>query len=347
MKNKRYPNLHRLPYSPNWIYRKYSSQKKREFLCSTGIPAKDSTAAQAYKIGVERFNKWLGTHLPSGRAILMRDIFRAVLASKEQLKGGQHGSSYRSCKNQIEKHLSPNFGHLRPEQVNARMWREYDRIERNRGRNALFNTRKYMMEALHRAEEHGALQRVPELPKLDPRPAPPKYLDEKIVKQILDHRSARFSKDLYFLLWKQGPRPTEAAQYEWEMIHWKEGKHGTIHIPARISKNNRARVVPLNSEVSKMLKKRRRKRRRGERYIFPSRYVSGTYQKNYRKGFESACQDLGIDAVPYNLRDTFITNCLKRGLSPTFIGLYTDTSATMIQYKYAVGEYEALQEVAG
>ena len=122
MKSKKYPNLHLYPKSPNWVFRKYSSAKRAEFIKSTG----ERDEARAYKRGLQLFNDWLGVYLPSGRQLLFKDVARAVLVAKESKKR----NTYRSAKNQIENHLVPAFGHLRLDQVTALRWDQYDSQER-------------------------------------------------------------------------------------------------------------------------------------------------------------------------------------------------------------------------
>lgn len=349
--SRKYHELKWRPGSPYWHFHRYSKEKMDEFRCSTGIPATEKEAAAAYKVGVEKFDQWLGTTLPGGRQLLMRDLLRAVLASKPEFdRNGEPSANFRSYKNQIENHLMPAFGHLRPDQVTSRRWEDHDKLERAKGRQALFNERKALIEAMGRAKEHGLIKEIPDFVKNDPDAEPPKYLSDKIMRKILRHPAMRFSKVLYFLLWKQGPRPTEALRYRWDMIRWDEGDHGYIHIPGSITKTRRPRSIPLNSRVSRVLKGyllQQQKKCPGSPWIFPSRYKPGERQKNYRKGWEQACEKLRIEADPYNVRDTFINNCIKRRMSLVYIARYVDNSVTQIERRYAVAIQEEMTEVAG
>lgn len=338
MKSTRYRELHRVNWTTNWVFRKYSAVKKKEFVASTGIEAKDSLAAQAYKIGAEKFSAWLADTLPSGRHILIKDIARALKVAKSQRKK----NTLRSFTNQVDNHVIPAFGHLRPEQITSLRWEQYDAEERRRGkRKKLFNTRKALREILKRAHEEGLIKTMPKLKNFDPPAAPPRYMDHKTYAKIRRELPDKI-KLLAFVMYHQGARPTEILQYRWDMIRW--GDQPRIHIPGEITKTGRARSIPLNSRVACVLA--RLARDAESDWIFPNRDVTGPLS-TYNAVWDRAMDRLGMDYDLYNLRDTFITNRLKRGISATFIGKYCDTSAEMIERKYAVPEENIMRRVAG
>lgn len=365
-------SLHRSGRSPYWQWRRYSSIKRREFQCSTGIEATDKNRSRAYTKGVELFDEWLGTHLPSGRQLLIRDIARTVLVAKESKKNGKAGRTYRDAYDQITKNILPRFGHMKPNQITSMLWDEYDAEERSPGidettgeilpgRQAIQNTRKFMIEILLKAKEAGLIKKMPVLKKNDPPPAPPKYLKKQEVMKLIRAMSepvAKRRKKLYvsarphsqmkyffYLLWKQGARPEEVLQYEWSMFHWDEGRYGTLYIPGHITKTNRARPIPVNSRVCRVFKVLHKNA--DSKWVFPSPYLKGQRQKNYNKVWESARNRTGISATPYNLRDTCITEMLMKKLSATFIAKYVDSSVYMIEKKYAVSINAVMTEIAG
>lgn len=355
--SKKYDNLYMYPDRPTWIYRKYSSEKRQEFVYSTGFKKE----SEAYSAGVDAFDKWLGVNLPAGRDILIRDIARAVLAAKESKKGGKLGDTYRSVRNQIMKHIIPAFGHLSPAQITPLRWDLYDSEERKRiyhkagkggaqvpySRTTTSHTRQVLIEILRRAHEEGLIRLIPKLKKHDQAPAPPRYIPKADVLRIIRfaRRRGRATKLLAFIMWKQGPRPAEALQYRWDMIRWEEGPNGTIHIPAPITKTGRARQIPLNPKVARIL--RWLQPRSESPYIFPSQGDPERPQGEYKTGWLSACRRAGLDYQTYNLRDTFITNCLKRGISSTFIARVVDNSPLMIDSKYAIADQEQMGKVTG
>jgi integrase len=350
--SKHYPELHKYERSPYWVFRKFSKEKRKEFVKSTGLIAIENNAAKAYKVGRKHFDEWLNTSLITSRSLTMGNLLQTILLSKKRTKNGEKGNTYRSARNQINNHLIPAFGHLRPDQITQFLWETYDGQERLKvkitkhgktiRRTKLFNTRKYLLEALRLAKSSGFIKEIPEIKDFDGDAKPAKTLDKQTIRKILKLQ-LRQSKFFFFLLWKQGPRPEEALQYEWDMIDWNLGDYGYLNIPGRITKTGRSRNIPLNSRVSRVL--RRLEKGKKSRFIFPSRYIEGDRQRNYRKGWESACKALGIDADPYNLRDTFITSQIVKGINTSRIAKYVDSSAAMIEKRYLSESPDTMQEV--
>jgi integrase len=344
-KARNYGNLHKLDWTPNWVFRKYSSQKRKEFVASTGFPAEEKYAPQAYKKGIELFNEWLGQYVESGRQLLIKDLARAVLASKESKKGGKHGATYRSAHNQITNHIIPAFGHFRPDQLTSLKWEQYDTEERRNGkRTALANTRKFVVEIMNRALDEGLVRRIPDFKNNDPESAPPRYLYRAEIRRFM-RGAAPTTKLLAFIMWKQGPRPSEVLQYRFSMIRFEDGPHGTIEIPGKITKNGKTRIIPLNSRVSRVL--RYLKARSNSDCLFPSPKNPNEPMQEYKTGFETAFRRAELDAIPYNFRDTAITDMLRRGLSSIFIAKYVQNSALIIEKRYAVALTDSLRKVAG
>ena len=341
--SKKYPNLYRYPNSPNWVYRKYCSEKRKDFCRSTGI---SDNEAKAYKVGLEMFNKWLGQRIHhSGRELTIRDIARAILAGKESKKD----NTYRSTKNQIENHILPYFGHLKPSQMSPLKWDQYNTDERAKGkRTKLFNTRKALIEIMNRAKDEGLIQVVPKFKDHDGEAREGKYIDDFTLKSLIFAATDDTSL-LIEILSLMGARPGEAIQYEYKMIKWDEGPTGTIYIPGRITKTGRSRAIPLNSRVSGLLWFRMHER--GGKFIFPSPVNSERPVKEYKTGWETACNRVGIkeedDIIVYDLRSTWITNQAKRGIPQGFTAKYSDTSPEMIHKIYLRAVSESMQEVAG
>lgn len=339
----KYPNLYRYPTSPCWIFRKYSSEKRKEFIKSTGISDDQS---KAYRTGLEKFNKWMGIRLHhSGREILIRDLGRAILEAKKS----KRDNTYRSSRNQIENHIMPALGHLRPEQITPLKWDQYDADERAKGkRTKLFNTRKALIEILNRSKDEGIIQSVPKLINHDGEAREGKYLDEITVKSLIVGASSTTSL-LLEILYLMGPRPGEAIQYEFGMIRWDEGPTGKIYIPGRITKTGRSRAIPLNSRVSALLWFRQHEI--GGKFVFPSPTNPGRSVKEYKTGWDTACRRAGIkkedDIIPYDLRCTWITNQATRGISQGFTAKYSDTSPEMIHKIYLRAVGDSMQEAAG
>lgn len=377
----RYQNLYHYPDQPCWIYRRYSSEKDAEFYCSTALEAVERNAPAAYKIGVEKFNEWLGAFLPAEGTIYIRDLARAYLASKDDPNLSDHW--YRCIKSVIDARIIPGAGHLKPIQITPEWWKTFCREERKKPRSLtlkdgtvkelppvakLFNTRKVLVGILGLAMERGLIEKVPELVLDDAEAEPPREIPKADILRIIRFagrisaydrtyrgnktrpaRESRYNivplKLLVFIMWKQGARPSEILQYRWEMIHWDEGKHGTIHVPAEIAKNRRSRVVSMNSKVARIL--RFLYQHKTSPWLFPSPKVPGERMQSWDTAWDTVMNRLGLDFTIYNLRDTFITNKIEEGLSPVSIGQYVDNSAVIIERKYAVAKRKTMEEVAG
>lgn len=358
---KRYPNLYHYPYSPNWVFRKHSKEKRKSFVFSTGLPATPTNEAAAYKKGLEEFDRWLGVFLPSGRQLLIRDLARAVLAAKEGSP-----SNYRFVKNQVNNHIIPHFGHFRPDQITTLRFQHYVAEERKRvyrrkngseyRRTRFDHTRRVLVEILNRALDEGLIERVPKLDNPDPEAAPPVYHSRAAVRKIL-HSYSRPSKEkkvdpraisgklLAYIMWKQGARPGEVLQYRFSMITWESPTKAKIRIPGAITKTRRPREIPLNSRVARILYWL--KARTPGDCIFPSPTRPGEHMRNYDTAWNSACARAGVEANIYELRDTFITDALLRRNSSTFVAKYVDSSTEMIDKRYAVAIRQAMEGVAG
>lgn len=371
----KYPNLYRLPGQKAWIFRKYSSEKQKSFFCSTQLEAIERNAPAAYRIGIEAYNKFLGTFLPLDGNIYIRDLANAVLASKDDPTLSD--STRANARNELLNHIVPAFGGLRPEDVTKDVWKEYQRTERTRPRKVtrangvvktypprqkLFNTRKLLIEVLRLAKDKGLIAAVPELPLNDADPAPPRVIPKKDILRIIRFagRIDAYTKSngqsvpasryhsvtlklLAFIMWKQGCRPGEILQYRWDMIRWNEGKYGVIDIPAPITKTRRARTMPLDPKVSRIL--RFLEGRKSSPWLFPSPLIPGEPIQEYANPWETVNARLGLDYDIYNLRDTFITGRLRAGKSAVMIGKLVDNSAAIIEKKYAVADQDAMEEV--
>lgn len=362
--DKGYDYLYRYPDRPGIYYRRWSGEKQKWFVYATG----SDSQAEAYSKGTDAFDEWLGAHLPKG-TLLIRDLGRALLASKESRKGGKKGRTYRNVRNHIVNHIIPAFGHLEPRQITPLRWELYDSQERSRvyekrhkdgtvrhyTRTSLSNTRKYLIEILHDAVDEGALDRVPKLKNFDPDAAPPRYIPKPVILRMIraaGHarrygRRGFVLKLLIFWMWKMGARPGEILQYQWTMIIWDAPGGLELEIPGRLTKNGKNRTIPINSRVAKLLA---RIRRFGERYspwLFPHDRDPSQPVRDYFQAWSSVCERTGTDFDLYNLRDTFVTDALRRGQSSVFIGRYIDNSPVQIDKRYAVVLQQSLREVAG
>jgi len=363
-KSKTYQNLYWYPgrYT-SWVFRKYSAERKDQFFYVTG---ESKSEAKAYKIGVDKFDEWVGQEADPVGDITFGQYARILLNRKLARSDEEFAkNSKRTSANAINK-LIKAFGYLRLDQINEDRWEMYCSAELKAKKQKMFNRLKELKEILRRANRNGLIKRLPDLKNPDTASAPPKRLSRESIRALLRCAHPR-TKLLIYIMWKQGARPGEIIQYQWDMVHWDEGDHGYIHIPGAITKTRRPRNIPLNSRVARVLKWMRKnaecfepKKAKGKArrtmawvqrsaaspYLFPSPGGIG-HVREYRNGWETAARLAEVKAIPYNLRDSFLSDCAEKGISIIFAARYCDTSIKMIERNYAVAEGAAMQKVAG
>jgi integrase len=337
MKSKNYPNIYKKAGQPDWVFSKYSAARGGEFRVSTGYEATDANAGAAYKEGMKRFNEWLGSAaLRTGRDPLIRDIGKIVLASKK----AKAKDTEIKARSEINKHIIPAFGHLRPSQVTALRLQEYENEERAKGRTSLYNTRKYLFEILRMAMSEGLIRSLPKWKPSDPDAEAPKFIKGAEFRQICNLVEGP-EKLILSILYYQGARPKEVCQYRWEMINWRTGE---ISIPKAITKTRRARTIPMNSRVLKMLKPLRS----ATGPIFPGgRGRPDLSRVVYDRGWLAAMETLKLDFIVYNLRDSFCSRKINEGYGTTYIAQYVDSSVQEIEKRYAVSAPDIMKKMAG
>lgn len=378
-KSSRYPNLFRDESSGTWIFRKYSSVKRREFYRSTG---ERDNEARAYKNGVEAFNDWIGKVSDDAGVIYFGRFARKCL--KEKLENPRLSKGTKAeFKRQLEAapsagpqlelprpRLIDAFGHLPIEKVTAEAWKAWKaEIRMLRPKFKFFNCRKALLDVMRQAYEAGHIDRLPKFELADAPPAPPRELkpdelrklfravhyvdlvrgpgDTSVVRRRPNgtpYRTKNWIKLLMLFIWKQGARPGEILQYEWAMFDLEEGPTGTLRVPARLSKNRRGRTIPLNAEVQRVLRFLRP--RATSRFLFPSPDDPGRPMAEYHKTWAGVVKRSGFRAQMYWFRDTFVTRKIREREPLIMIAAYIDSSPIMLARKYAVPSEEDLSRVA-
>jgi integrase len=381
-RHKTYPNLYRFPDSKNWVFKKYSSEKKRikwvdgkpvetygaEFRFSTG---ESSNAALAYKLGIDEFNKWLAKPVIEIAAEENAEVFFGPYATEiRDKKLAQPDAVFRKNSKRATKrdytYLIGKLGHYPIARVTPDVWRKLYSDELQKKPQKFYNRRKALVEIMLQAKGDGlldpnsdwvaALGVARKNPFINPDQEEDhgEYLERDAIRKLLraatwEHAKSRqryrsrLIKLLIFWMWKMGARPGEILQYRWDMIKWKEGPHGRIHIPGTITKTKRSRVINLNSMLARYLRMLRRQT--DSAWIFPSRKGDGPLTV-YNKVWERVTARAGLDANMYWLRGSFITDALERGFSSVFIGKFTDTSPQMIEKRYAKAKKAMMERLA-
>ena len=336
-KSTKYPNLYRRHEHNGWVFRKYASAKRKEFVFTTGI----ENESQAYKEGCKKFQEWMADVVPTGRNATIRGIALALIAEERG-----RPDTLRSKRRHLRDHVIPNFGHLRPEQVTAQHWRRHDQNERAKGRTCLSNDKKYLIECLGRAKEARMIQAIPKLPDFDPPAKPPRALSYQEYGWVRRELPCKVNL-LAFVMYWQGARPGEIMKYQWDMINWDTME---ISIPGSITKTKRNRTIPLNPRVYRAFLWLHK--RSNSPYVFPSRKFKDKPMFAYSAAWINAIKALKKAKRPhdfhlYCLRDTFITNAIKAGNPTVFVGKYCDTSAKEIEKRYCAPDQDSMKRLAG
>jgi integrase len=345
----RFPNLYKYPKrSRFWVYRRFSPERDQDFSFSTG---EEQNEKVAHQIGETEYHKWLlleaDEKAMEGQEAYFGDYAQAHLDRKLARPDSDFSKNSKRTSKNATRHLIEAFGHLKLEKVTEERWEDYcNQCSQDGVPPKFFNRLKELKEVLRRAHRNGLIKRLPEFRNPDPETDAGRYLEDWEVKALIKAASPDTAL-LVEVMWRQGPRPDEALQYEWSMINWRAAKHGAISIPARITKTRRARTIPLNSKIAAKLKARQKASK--STYVFPSPDTEKGPDfriVEYKTGWEGALKRSGIPhAVPYDLRRTFITNCAKRGKAILWVAKYTDTSTQMIERFYAKVQQDSLQGV--
>lgn len=245
------------------------------------------------------------------------------------------------------KHLARGFGHRKLKEIGNIVWLEW--VSASRADPAMrvtrfFNARKTLIEVLHAAREEGLLERAPKLEIVDARKPIGRALSDAEIFRILHHTRKPMFRLFFFALAKMGCRPKEVLQWEWEMFRWGEPGKTWIAVPARITKTDRDRLVPVNPALSRRLYDLYRDGN-GSKFVWPHRGGAEQFQTSYHGAWRTACRHAGVDAMPYDLRRTFITRAVARGMPAAFVARCLDTSVKMIEAFYLKQDETLMEKI--
>lgn len=277
------------------------------------------------------------------RTLLFKEFAAEYLAAK-LANPSLRQSTKNAFANQVKTHLGPAFGELPLDRIKNGEWINFvtDMRERKRvGR--FFNARKVLIEVLSAAKNEGHIEKMPKFDNPDAPKDVGRALEEAEILRILwsARRPFRF---IFYTMWKMGCRPREILRWEWSMFRWNEPSKTWIDVPARISKTDRSRSIPLNPGVSRRLWARHR-RKNGSDFVFPSRDNPRRPQMTYASAWSTACRRAKVSAVPYDLRRTFITRCAGEGLPLLYVAKILDTSTKLIESTYAKTQMETMEGI--
>lgn len=274
--------------------------------------------------------------------VLFKDFASEYLAEKLN-RTKLRDATKRSFENQVLKHLIPRFGQLPLGKINNAIWNQWIADEKKITK--FFNARKSIIEILSAAVELNLIQKVPQLDNPDEYEPVGRVLLLKEILGIL-WRAARPFRLIFYAFWKMGCRPREILQWEWTMIEWsRTGRDFSyIHIPARISKTGRSRVIALDPDLAGFLRQRFRLYGHKSIFVFPKRNDPTKPQWSYQSAWVTACRKAKVlAAMVYDFRRTFVTVAIDAGKQIDRLARHLDTSAPMIRRFYLKEDVNAME----
>lgn len=247
-----------------------------------------------------------------------------------------------SFENQVRKHLIPRFGLLPLDKLTNAEWLYWVTEEKEITR--FFNARKALIEIMTAARNDGHIEKLPKFENPDEPRNVGRALSEKEILSIIWH-SARPFRFIFYTFYKLGCRPREILKWEFSMLRWN-GSSAWIDIPARISKTGRARSIPINTGVARILYKRHL-RGNGSDFVFPAGRDTRRPRLTYQSAFTRSCSRAGVtNAMVYDFRRSFVSRAAAEGKPLVYIAKYLDTSVAMLEKVYAKSQAAVMEDIA-
>jgi integrase len=224
-------------------------------------------------------------------------------------------------------------------------WVKQNPLEPTGRTTRFFNSRKTLVEIMHAAVEEGLLEKVPKLSNPDQPRKIGRVLKDKEVWAILRNTTYPIFRLFFYAMYRMGCRPKEVLQWEWSMIVWGEPGETWINIPARISKCDRDRFIPIDPKLSKQLY-RIYKRGNSSRFVFPNRIHLDRPQLSYHGAWKTATKAAGLFGIMvYDFRRSAITRWLAEGKPAAFVAMILDTSTKMLERVYLKPDKRAMEGI--
>lgn len=143
----------------------------------------------------------------------------------------------------------------------------------------------------------------------------PNYLTRSQYERLLKSALSTANHDLHdfiILLTMTGCRPIELLTLEWSNVHLDKKQ---FIVRNRYSKNKRTMYKYLNNTAHELLLDRATDKQ--GRFVFTNRTTNDRY-KSFGKGFQLCKNRAGIDCTMYDLRHTYASWLIQKG-----VGIYT------------------------
>ena len=200
------------------------------------------------------------------------------------------------------------------------------------------------------AQEEGKIRVVPKF-KFLPEPAARKgFLDDTQFEKLLTALPS-YLKPLAECLYSTGARVGEVRQVTWAQVDLDSG---IIRLEPEQTKNAQARLLPMSSRLSAML-------RELKQALEPKRHDIVFEDTNLRKSWEAACDSCGLGKVTrvegeyyttytglriHDLRRSAVRNMVKEGTPQTVAMRISGHKTDNVFRRYAIVSDEDIREAA-
>jgi integrase len=232
-------------------------------------------------------------------------------------KNNNKHSEILSKETTLRVHLVPFFGKIKIGKIDSLKVEEYKRLKAksNLCNKTINNHLAILRKSLSTAEEWELLDRIPKVRLLKVQPQKYDFLSEIDCKTLLGSPNGIIG-DMILIALRTGLRFGEIIALEWQDIDLdrrmlsvnKSIAQGVLGSP----KSNRARHIPLSSDVFEML---------GGRYQKIGFVFAGGDGKPLRQSFcgtvlHRICREAGLRKIGWHtLRHTFASTLVKKGIS--------------------------------
>lgn len=253
--------------------------------------------------------------------------------------------SYQTTKYCIEKSLMPTFGKKNIQDISVRDINLWQAKRMGEVKPASVQREKTMLKAvLNTALKEELIVRNPcnGSDKIKGIQARLRYWTKEELNKVLETAEEIDAQFKDYMLWAlhSAMRRSEILRMEWKDIQHLPNGEIKIHVP--ISKSDKARQLPCNRQMLKLLASQRKRVSNDEKRIFP--ISPKTIQRRIKEVREkSEVADIRL----HDLRTLNITYALIAGVDPkTLTGITGHADLQMIQKHYSVVVDQALNEAS-
>lgn len=235
------------------------------------------------------------------------------------------------------RHLLPYFAEISVTKVGA-YWRPY--CAHQRGINPerkLWHDKRVMRQIVGWAFDCDYIHKIPRL-LLDPydksRRVPEEVTHEQF--RIALNFSSSLLRDLLIVLWHTGMRFGEVRSLQANQIDFKRG---IVRLSVN-TKTRRERVYPIHEEALMVLKKRKLRAVGPKHYLFPNENDVNRPMSESHRSFERMKKKAGVDFLIHDLRHSFATRMIRKGVPRSFVAQLMGASERITETVYTHANWE-------